>query len=60
MEQLVPLMRDAIAEGRYLDAIRYARREGLMFGTARTMADEIRDGAPWYRPQLYPSPKRRR
>lgn len=57
MEKLIPLMREVIAEGRFHDAIRYARREGLSFRTARTMAEEIRSGARWYRPSLYPVPK---
>lgn len=35
--------------GSRLDAVRYLRSLGLTFQTARTMVDEIVDGAPWYR-----------
>lgn len=60
MERLIPLMREIIAEGRFLDAIRVARRDGFSFPTARKMAQEIRQGASWYRPALYPPVSRYR
>lgn len=43
-------------EGR-LAAIRFLRRQGLTFPTARTMAEEIIAGKPWYRKSLYRNEK---
>lgn len=43
-------------EGR-LAAIRFLRRQGLTFHTARNMAGEIIANKPWYRKSLYKNDK---
>lgn len=46
-DQSIRLASEIIAQGRRLDAIRFLRRHGLTFQTARKYADEIANGAPW-------------
>lgn len=48
-EAAVRIARGIIADRGRLAAIAFLRRLGLTFPTARTMATEIQNNAPWYR-----------
>jgi hypothetical protein len=45
----VRTVREFIASGRKVAAVRWLRTQGLTFPTARTMVVEIAANAPWYR-----------
>lgn len=48
-DQTAYMASQIIADGRFIDAIRYMRRDGMPFVVARKYAQEIRDGAPWWK-----------